>query len=121
MLLPCIGSSENGQTESEATPAKHSIVVVANVATGRSDLWTKRYKQFGNVHVATEGAALRTGLSIDCLALNDGRLHGQGTKVHRNGTRTNRKATKSREQTDFIRFPHYIAGAYHHVPIDYGQ
>lgn len=76
MLLPRTGTSENGETESEATPTEYSIVVVADLATGRSDLWTKWYKQFGNVYVVTKGAAIRAGLSVDCFAFNDGRLHG---------------------------------------------
>lgn len=76
MLLSSIGTSENGETESKAITTEHSIVIVTNLAAGRSDLRSKWYKQSGNVHVVTEGAIICVGLSIDGFAFNDGRIHG---------------------------------------------
>lgn len=44
VLLFGVGSSENGQAEFEATATEHSVVVVTNVATRRSNLRPKWYQ-----------------------------------------------------------------------------
>lgn len=83
-----------------------------------SNIWSEYVR---NVYLAAKGATLRTRISCDRIAFNDGRLYGQSTEVHREGSHANRQAESAREQTDSVRIPDHFAGAYCHVPFSNGQ